>query len=60
MQAKSYTVTYEPASVLGEFGYEYVITCRGRVILQGWSRGGQRHAERQVRDELERMERRAA
>jgi hypothetical protein len=60
MSRASYTITYEPASVLGEFGYEYVITCRGRFVSQGWSRGGQRHAERQVRDELERMEGRAA
>ncbi len=50
----SYTVTYEPTTVLGEHGYEYVLMYCGRVVAQGWTRGKKHHAEAEARAAMDR------
>ena len=46
---KNYTATYEPETILCEPGWSYEVTCEGRPVFAGWTRGKKRDAEAEVR-----------
>ena len=48
--SKGYTATYEAATVGDEPGWSYSVTCDGRLVFEGWSRGRKQHAEAEVRE----------
>lgn len=46
----NYTATYKHQTICGEAGWSYVVTCDGRLVFEGWSRGRKRDAEAEVRN----------
>lgn len=47
-----YTITYEPATILGERGFSYDIYFDGRLLASGWSRGKKSDAEQSARQTI--------
>lgn len=45
-----YKTTYKRESVAGEIGWTYIVSCSGRVVFEGWSRGAKREAQVEVRN----------
>ena len=56
----TYTITYEPTSMSGEPGFSYTIRSRGRIVGEGWSRGGKHHAEKMAKADIKALDRKAA